>query len=323
MPGPFIFFASSLNRFSQLDSKLQCGVNLFGEESESKMRLHMPHRLESAADFLKQLAREYSADNSSLMAAAVSYYAFVSLIPLLLAAAIAISYALGSPQQAFDTVMDWLSKAGPAIADEIGPVIQPVVYGFVEQRGIGILIASVTLLWSGSSLFVNLGTVMNIAWDTKPRGFLMNYLVAFAMLFGVGALLLMSFAITTLASALASHQIIIAGVDLSRLFRSGWQALGFLLPVIITISAFTLMYKVMPNTKVRFKSALFGGLAAGLLWEFAKICFSYYVTNIAKPSVIYGSLGGLILFLIWIYYSSTVVIISAQIAAIDQRRHSG
>lgn len=285
------------------------------------MPLRLPRPIQFVLDYLRELAREYSADNSSLMAAAVSYYAFVSTIPLLLAAAIAMSCVLGSPEQAYNTVMDWLSKAAPQSADKIGPAIQPVVYGFIKQRGIGIAIAVVTLLWSGSQLFVNLGTVMNIAWDSRPRGFIMNRVIALLMLIGVGVLLLISFLITTVSAAISREHIVFLGLNVSSIYRSGWQTLGFLLPVIITITAFTLMYKIMPNTKVRLASALKGAVIAGLLWELAKIAFSYYVTNIAKPNAIYGSLGGLILFLVWIYYSSTVMIVGAQIAAIDQRRH--
>jgi len=282
--------------------------------------MRIPRVLQPGVDLIKELASEFSKANGSLIAAAVSFYIFLSLAPLLLLAAAVLGYILGTPDRAYNTIVSYLP---PALARSSGPELRTVVLGIVHQRGAATGFGLVSLFWAGSQAFINLGAAMNIAWDTRPRRFLMRYLVAFGLLVGVGILLLVSFGITTTAEAIEHRHVVIQGLSLSRVFGSAWHALAFLVPLAISITTFTLEYKVLPNTRVALRSALVGGAAAGCMWEAAKYGFSWYVTRIAHYNAVYGSLAGIVLLLIWIYYSSVVTLLGGQIAAIyNRRRHA-
>lgn len=282
--------------------------------------MHIRKWLQSFTLSLKELAKEFIKDDSSLMAAAVSFYVFISLIPLLLFAAAALSYTLGSQEQAYRTVNDYLQRYSPTLAQESSREIRAVIEGYIHGRGVAAGFGIAALLWAGSQVFVNLSRVVNRAWDTKPRGFLMGKIVGVGLLLAVGILLLVSFGITTAANAVQAYNIIFLGQNISAWFGQAWGLLAFLLPLIVTISTFTLLYKVMPNTYVPIDSALAGAVVAGILWEVAKFLFSWYVTHFSNFSAIYGSLAGIVLLLLWIYYSSIVIILGAQISAIHSRK---
>jgi uncharacterized BrkB/YihY/UPF0761 family membrane protein len=88
--------------------------------------------------------------------------------------------------------------------------------------------------------------------------------------------------------------------------------LKYLLPLILTYCMFLLVYKVVPNKMVHFKPALKAALFASLLWELAKHLFAWYVTNIATYSIFYGSLSALVVFVLWVYYFSMILVVGGN-----------
>jgi len=75
-----------------------------------------------------------------------------------------------------------------------------------------------------------------------------------------------------------------------------------------------LIYKIIPNKRVHFKSALQAALFTGLLWEMAKHLFAWYVVHLARYSIFYGSLSTLVIFVLWMYYSSTILVPGGEFA---------
>jgi len=284
--------------------------------------MKIPEWLEPAADFAKNLVKEFKEDNSALVAAAVSFFIFLSLVPLLLLAVASLGFIFRSEQQAFELLRDTVSTYSPVMAEEGGPglrmILEDVIRGSSAATGIG----TIFLLWSGSQAFVNLEKAINIAWGTAHRGFIKSRIISIVLLIFVGILLLLSFLTTTAANAIQAYDIELFGQDLSEAFGFVWKFLSLLLPLVITIGTFTLIYKILPNTRVPITPAFVGGLVAGLLWEIAKQVFSWYVTNFANFSAVYGSLASLILLLLWIYYSSIVTLFGAQLSVLYYKSRS-
>jgi membrane protein len=90
--------------------------------------------------------------------------------------------------------------------------------------------------------------------------------------------------------------------------------LNYLLPFFLTCSMFFLIYKIVPNKKVLFTSSLWAALFAGVLWELAKHLFTWYVLHLSRYSLYYGSLSTLAIFVLWVYYSSTVLVVGGEFA---------
>jgi len=77
---------------------------------------------------------------------------------------------------------------------------------------------------------------------------------------------------------------------------------------------FVLIYKIIPHRRIHFSSALQAALFAGLLYELAKHLFAWYVVHLARYSIFYGSLSTLVIFVLWVYYSSTILVVGGEFA---------
>lgn len=101
------------------------------------------------------------------------------------------------------------------------------------------------------------------------------------------------------------------------------RALFRLLPILATCAAFFLMYVLVPNVKVRWRSALAGAIVAGILWEFAKVGFSLYITKVVfMYSKTYGSLGLIPIFLLWVFLTWLIVLFGVEVTYTSQNIHS-
>jgi len=88
---------------------------------------------------------------------------------------------------------------------------------------------------------------------------------------------------------------------------------GLLLTILVDTALFVVVYRFVPNRRIRWASVLVGGLASAVLWEAAKQAFRWYIEGIGVYSAVYGSLGVTIALMMWVYYSATVFIIGAAL----------
>ena len=96
---------------------------------------------------------------------------------------------------------------------------------------------------------------------------------------------------------------------------------GLLLTVLLDTALFAMIYRFVPNRRIRWSSVLIGGLATAVLWESAKQAFRWYIEGAGVYSAVYGSLGVTIALMMWVYYSATVFIIGAAlIRGLEERR---
>lgn len=273
--------------------------------------------------FAHTLARDYSRDHGSLIAAAVSFYAFMSLIPLILLSVSVIAFFLGSMEEAQASVMRVLSQYNPAVEQTAGETVRAVVRDVIGKRAALGGISVVVLAMTGSAAANSLCRAVNLAWDIKVRrGLLAQRLLDIAVVFGGVALLGASLAATAAIEVLRNLRLGVLGVTADRL-PFLWQFLGYVVPLLMTFSAFALIYKVLPNVRVPLRVALVGALFAGVLWEVAKIGFAFYVGHFARTATVYGSLAGVILLQVWINVGAAITILGAEVASEWQKVSSG
>jgi len=107
-----------------------------------------------------------------------------------------------------------------------------------------------------------------------------------------------------------------------KVFGSLMELATTLVPYLLVIAAFTFVYIFVPNTRVRFRSALTGGLVAGVLWETSGWAFASFVVKSAKYTAIYSGFAILIMFMIWVYLSWLIVLVGASVAYYHQHPES-
>ena len=259
----------------------------------------------------KEVWREFVKDDGMILSAAVSFYEFLSLFPLLLVSVGVLGYVLKSPERAERILTHSLGHF--LIGSQASAIVREIVHGSNAAAGIGIVL----LLWSGMSAVVVLEQAINKAWNAgQQRGFLKRRVIAIVTLICAGVLVLASLGLTALIRVLRTS----SPEALSDLALV-WRLVGYVVPAMLSIGLFVLLYKLLPNTRVSWRTALVAGVFSGVLWEIAKQAFTFYALNFAHFSRVYGSLASVILLMVWIYYSSIITILGAELGAVWQNRH--
>src|SRR3990172_2833192 len=239
----------------------------------------------------------FSADGCSQMAAAISYYVLFSIFPLLIFSVGMLGFFLQSSslqKDLIDFVLDNipLSETG---RNDVTRAIRDVAGVGSGALGIFGLLA---MAWSGSAMFGVIRRSLNTAFNLKVGQPIMRQkLLDLLMVLGLGAFFLVSITATgalRLAQA-ASASVPVLG-DWAESLGFAWTAASFLLPIIISFSAFLVLYWVVPAVRVRPHDVWPGALVAAVLFEATKLGFSIYIENFSNFDLIFGSLGAVLTF---------------------------
>jgi membrane protein len=185
-----------------------------------------------------------------------------------------------------------------------------------EQRGIAGIIGVISLFWAAMQIFVNATTPMNAAFRTKEtRGFIKLRLTALALLFGAGSLFLLALTPTIAAQFIGNSKFLGLGPFKDTVLPMV-AVLFTIVGIGINAAMFTVIYKYLPSpsANVTWKAAAISGGFVALLWEAAKQGFAFYTSKYANYDKVYGTLGGLIGLVFWIYYTSMILLLGAEIA---------
>ncbi len=265
-----------------------------------------------------ELTRKYAEDRGPLIAAAVSFFALLSIIPLVLLGVWGLGHFLSS-REAFERVVDYLEGYLPGSSRIVERYLKALVKG---QRAIGWL-GLTGLLWSASQGFVILELAMNLTLRVRERrSFIASRLLGLGMILLAGGSLVLSLLITSTLTAIRTYSLQLVGWPPGQI-PAVWSVIGAIVSVSLTILSFTVVYRVIPNTRVPWRSALIAGTTAGLLWEIAKRAFTHYLPQATAPAIkqVYGSVAGLIALVLWIYYSSVILVLGAELLSVLQDIH--
>lgn len=265
---------------------------------------------------LVKAAKDFNDDNCMHLAAGVAYYAIFSIFPLILGF-VALSSFLLQSAEARDTVIAGITGLLPGTAEVVRRNIDLVL----RERGAIGLFATISLLWSAKAVFGAITTSLNLAWNVKEtRPFLQLTALQLGLVLAVGFFLLVSFAVTAALQLLVLLEIPVLGK--APLGRDVWTLLSELIPLVLTIIAFYIVYRFVPNREITPEDAWPGAIVAGVLFEIAKNVFLYYSGEFANYQLVYGSIATVILLLFWAWISSVILLFGADIcSAYSTLRH--
>lgn len=171
------------------------------------------------------------------------------------------------------------------------------------------------MAWTSSTMFGAIRRALNIVWGvSRPRPFFWQKVADLMMVFGVGVLLLVSVVGTGLLRTLREVSNEALG-PVSPGAGPVWALLTFFVPGLFSFVVFCLVYRFVPAATVRWRDVWTGALVAAVLFEAMKNAFAVYVANFSSYDVLYGSLGGILLFLTGTYLSANILLFGAEMVS--------
>ncbi|NCO57370.1 MAG: ribonuclease BN [Nitrospirae bacterium CG18_big_fil_WC_8_21_14_2_50_70_55] len=259
-----------------------------------------------------RVARAFNHDQVLLHASALTYVTLLSLVPFL-ALAFAILTGLGVPRRLEPWIMGRISAGSEEVAQRILGYIDNLKVASLGTAGVIGLLVTVVLVMG------NIERAFNHIWGVgRPRPWPRKFA-------------------DFLSVVLVFPFLILAASSLNALFEGAppavvggaagplWSEVGRLIlrgaPHLFVITALTLLYIFMPNTRVRFTAAVAGGVVAGVILEVTQALYFHFQIGAARYNAIYGAIAQLPVFLVWIYLSWVVTLLGAEVAWAVQMEH--
>jgi len=257
------------------------------------------------------IARDVLAGNLTLHAMSLVYTTLLSFVPLL-ALSFSVLKGFGVHNQVEPILLQLLEPLG-----EQGREITERVIEFVDNVKVGVLgaLGLALLFYTVVSLMQKIESAFNDTWRISETRPLARRFSDYLSVLLIGPVLIFS-AVGITASLTSSALVgrLTAVEPLGTLV----ELAGRLTPYLLVGGAFTFIYIFIPNTKVRFRSALLGGFAAGVIWVSAGWGFATFVASSTRYTAIYSAFATLILFLIWLYLNWLILLVGSNIAFYHQ-----
>jgi len=244
-------------------------------------------------------------DGCFYLAAILSYFLIVSLVPFSLLVVTIFGYIIGENTALYQFALSRLVSAFPSVTEGITAELKNII----TYKSISIVTLIIYALLS-MGLFYSMEHAMNIIFKIpKKRHFLLSLFWIIFVITLLIAFLFVSFTMSSIAGILKRYHLVILGIEVG--YKAG-IFIKYIAPFLLVLCVFTTIYTVIPRAKVRLKDAFMGALFVTVLWEIAKHLFTWYVKNVIQLGTIYGSLSTFIVFLLWIYYLSCIFLLGGE-----------
>jgi len=255
--------------------------------------------------------REFTEGHITLRAMGLVYTTLLSIVPLL-AVSFSVLKGLGVHNQIEPLLLNFLSPLGPK-----GEEISAKVIGFVGNIKVGVLgtLGLSMLFYTVISLIQKIESALNAIWKIKKSRSFARRFSDYTSIILIGPVLIFS-AMGLTASVMNTR--VLQGIISVELFGAAIYLAGKIIPYLLVCAAFTFIYSFVPNIKVKFRSALAGGLFAGILWETTGWAFASFVVSSTKYTAVYSGFAILIMFLIWLYLSWLILLVGAEVSFYHQ-----
>jgi membrane protein len=261
---------------------------------------------------LKRTAREFKEDNLTDWAAALTYYGILAIFPALLAF-VSIVGLIGS--SATEPLLDNIGKLAPGPAKEIFKSAIENLEKSQGAAGILFIVGLAGALWSASGYVAAFMRASNVIYDVGEGRPIWKTLPTRLLTTIVLVLMLAALAVgVTFTGGLAEEAGNVLGVGSTAV--TVWDIAKWPVIVLIVITMFAVLYWAAPNVKhPKFRWVSPGGIVALVVWVLASAAFAFYVANFGSYNKTYGALGGVIVFLVWLWISNIAVLLGAEFNA--------
>jgi membrane protein len=259
----------------------------------------------------RKTAREFSKDECTDVAAALTYYAVLSLFPALIAL-LSLVGLVGQTEETVDTLLGILDDVGASsVADTLRPTIEQLAGS--QGAGLALIVGLATALWTASGYVSAFGRALNRMYET-PEGrpfwkFRPIMILVTAVVLVLAAMVALALVLTGPAAQAVGGAIGLGSTAVTLWNWLKWPVMLFAVVVIVA-----LLYWATPNVKQpKFRWLSVGAVFAILVWILASLAFGFYVANFSSYNRTYGALAGVIVFLLWLWITNIALLFGAEL----------
>ncbi len=268
---------------------------------------------------LKETAHQWSQDKVPRLGAALAYYSVFSLAPLLIIVISLAGIVLGK-DAAQGQIRDQIRNT---VGDQAAEAIEKTIQQTSQSDGMTLaaVVGIVILIFGASAVFAQLQDALNSIWKVKPKpglciaGVIKDRLLSIAVVFSTGFLMVVSLCISATLSALGK---VLADAGLHG-SPALWQLIEGVMSFAFVTVLFAMIYKILPDVEIAWRYVWRGAALSSFLFSIGKYFIGLYLGRTNATSA-FGASGSLVVILIWVYYSSQILLFGAEFTYVDMKQ---
>lgn len=263
--------------------------------------------------YTKAVGAEFKKDKVTTLAAAQAYYYLLAIVPLLILLLSILPYLQIDP----DSAMEFIAGIMPG---EVAKTFEDTIVSVVTTPSGGLLTFGILgTLWSASNAMNAFIEATNQAYDVEEtRSFIKKKGMAIVLTLFMLVAVIIALVLPIFGGAIINA--ISSSLKLPEQTEIIFQVLRWVISIAVMSIVLAFLYKFAPNKQFPFKEVLIGAVIATVLWQVVSLGFSIYVANFGSYSATYGSLGGLIVLMLWFFLTGLILVVGAEINAVIHKR---
>ena len=281
------------------------------EETGNQVEVPMTQNL-GLVELLKRLAKEVQEDHLAAFAGNLTYKGLFALFPFLIFL-LSLLGLFGAP----DLLKSLIDQARGVLPQGAVAFLEDQLLGIAGSRAqgaftVGAVVSILLALWGVSGAFRSVMEAMNVMYEIEEaRPFWKQALISVLLSLGVAALLIVALVLVVFGPEIGRAVADVVG--LGSVFEVVWNIVQWPVLVFFVVFAFALVYYYAPDVEQRFRWISPGSIVAVLLWLIFSLLFSIYVERSGSFNATYGTFAGIVILMLYIYYSAFIVLVGAQL----------
>ena len=282
----------------------------------------MKKRFISVFSYIKKVFKEFSADNILKYSASLAYYTVFSIAPLLVIISTLSAIFFGREAVQGQVYEQLEGLVGSVAAVQIQDIIKNI--HLTGNNFFASVVSIIILLIGATTIFGEVQDSFNKIWGLRIKTrkawwkLIVTRLLSFSLILCIGFIMIVSLVINALVSAFGKF----IGRYIHNFSVYFIEVTEALLSFLVATFLFSLMFKWLPDAKIKWKDVLFGGLITAVFFTLGKLAIGFYLGK-SNLATLYGAAGSIIIIMVWVYYSSIILYLGAEFTKVHAKLYGG
>jgi membrane protein len=282
----------------------------------------MKKRIITVYTYLRQVSKEFSKDDILKYSASLAYYTIFSLAPMLVVIISLSGVLFGKEAMEGHIYGQIKSLVGSEAALQIQEIVKNI---HISGRGFFASVTGIIVLLVGATgIFGEVQDSLNKIWGLRVKTkktwwkLIINRLLSFSLIVSIGFIMMVSLLLNALIAAFGNY----LGKYFSNFSVTFIQVTDNILTFVATTFLFGLMFKLLPDAKIKWKDVMIGGMITSFFFTLGKLGIGYYLGH-SNLATVYGAAGSVVIIMVWVYYSSVILYLGAEFTKVYAKLHGG